>query len=462
MEDRTDKSKFALDEKLKRMTGKQKVFNNVLFSMVDRLLVLFCYMLISIIVARRLGATDFGKYNYFIVVYGFVNSFSTFGMEQIVTKEFAANEDRQRLVFRAAVIVSVIAAALTELGVILLQIMTGFLTWLEVAALGAICFFNISSIFKYYMNAIYQIGSIVKIKNLLLILVVVLDGVLLIIKAPVEYFILAFALRECSIMGASLVAFVLSKEYVKLKRQLLVADNVFPMIRKLVQLCFPLLLTGLSVSIYMRIDQVMIIDMLDERQLGIYSAGIKLVEFFFNLPTAVITGLLPYFAEKYVHDLEVFWKRFEQLANGLNTCAYLFAIVIAALGKWIINFLYGEEYCDAVNVLAVYVWAVIPVAMGCVRGICLSVMEYSGLNFFFSVSAAAVNVILNLLLIPKHGIVGAAVASVVSYLLQGFVFSFFSPKLRRVAGIQARSLYGFVYIVRDMMMSCKEKRERNL
>ncbi len=430
---------------------KRKVFNNVFFSMVDKLLVLFCQMLISIIVARSLGATDFGKYNFFIVVYGFVNSFSSFGMEQIVTKEFAANKDRQRLVFRAAVIVATIAAAFTELGVILLQIVTGFLTWLEVAALGAICLFNISSVFKYYMNAVYRIESIVKIKNLLLILVLVLDGILLIIKAPVEYFILAFALRECSVMGASLIAFVLSKENVRLKKESLVSDNVFPVIKKLVRLCFPLLLTGLSVSIYMRIDQVMIRDMLDERQLGIYSAGIKLVEVFFNVPTAVTAGLLPYFAEKYAHDSEVFWKRFEQLANGLNACAYLFAIVIVLLGKWIINFLYGEEYFDAVRVLVVYAWAAIPVAMGSVRGICLSVLEYSGLTFSFSVSAAVVNVVLNLLLIPRLGIVGAAVASVVAYLLQGFVFSFFSPKLRRVAKIQVKSLYGFIFIVKDLI-----------
>ncbi len=430
---------------------KKKVFRNVFFSFTDKIMVLLFSMIISVIAARYLGAADYGKYTYFIVIYSFVSSFSAFGMEQIVTKELAANENKQRPILYAAIIVSFVASCLTELGVILLQVITGFLTWMEVMALGIICFINISSVFRYYLTAIYHMGNILKVKNVLLFMVIIIDIIFMAVGAPVECFILAFALKECCAMGASFIAFIMSKEKGKLLNQDILPNEIFFMVKKLLRLCFPLLLSGLSVIIYMKIDQIMIKSMLGEEQLGIYSAGIKLVEVFFNVPVALTAGFLPYFAEKYTHEPKAFWERFEQLACGLNGCAYFFTIMIALLGRWFIYFLYGEEYYGAVDILVSYACVTIPVSMGCARTICMSVMEYSNLSFFFSVSSAAVNVILNLLLIPRHGIIGAVIASIIAYLLQGFVFTFISPKLRRVARIQVKSLYGFIFIVKDLI-----------
>lgn len=436
----------------------KKVYRNVFFSFADKIMVLLFNMAISVIVARYLGATDYGKYTYFVVVYSFVSSFSAFGMEQIVTKELAASKNRQKIILCAAIIVSFVASCFTALGIILLQLITGFLTWMEVIALGIVCFINISSVFHYYLTAIYRMNDIVKIKNALLFMVIIIDLLFMVVGAPVECFILAFALKECCAMGASFIAFIMSKEKDRLLSQDLLLNDIFFMVKKLVRLCFPLLLSGLSVIIYMKIDQIMIKSMLGEGQLGIYSAGIKLVEVFFNVPVALTTGFLPYFAEKYAHEPETFWKRFEQLACGLNGCAYFFTVMIVLLGRWFIYFLYGEEYYGAVDILVSYACVTIPVSMGCARTICTSVMEYSNLNFFFSISSAVVNVILNLLLIPKYGIIGATIASIIAYSLQGFVFTFISPRLRRVARIQAKSLYGFIFIIKDLIGYFRERK----
>ena len=433
----------------------KKVFGNVFFSLIDKAIVFVFSMFISIALARYLGASDYGRYTFFGVIYTFVNSFACFGMQQIVTKEFAAYENKRKAVLYAAIIVAFATGMITELGVLILQLITGFLSWLEVAVLGVICLFNVCQIFYYYLTATYQLKYVVKIKNIVLIWMVVIYIVLIMSKASVEWFILVYALKECGTLGVSFLAFLCSREKEKIRYQEAAVSEIFFIIGKLIHLCLPLLLGGLSVTIYMKIDQVMIKSMLGEEQLGIYSVGIKLVDAFFFIPPAVTAGLLPYFAKQYMEEPTIFWTRYERFASALNAIAYMYVIVLAVLGKWMIHFLYGEEYAEAYKILMVTIWTVIPVCMGCMRGIFLSIMEYSGLSFFFSIAAAVMNMAMNYLMIPVSGALGAAIASVISYWVQGFMLTFISPKLRQMTKVQWKSLYGFIFLIKEIKVMYK-------
>lgn len=428
----------------------KKILGNVFFSLVDKAIVFVFNMFISIVLARYLGAADYGRYTFFGVIYTFVNSFACFGMQQIVTKEFVAYENKRKAVLHAAVMVAFSAGIITEFGVVILQIITEFLSWMEVAVLGIICLFNVCQVFNYYLTATYKLKYVIKIKNIVLVWMLGIYIVLIVSRSSVECFILVYALKECGILSVSFLAFLLSKERKKFRNLETAVSEIFLIIRKLIRLCLPLLLGGLSVTIYMKVDQVMIKSMLGEEQLGIYSVGIKLVDAFFFIPPAVTAGLLPYFTKQYIDEQSLFWTRYERFASTLNATAYMYVIVLAVSGKWIIHFLYGEEYAEAYRILMVTIWAVVPVCMGCVRGIYLSIMEYSCLSFFFSIAAAVMNMAMNYLMIPVFGALGAAIASVISYWVQGVILTFLSPKLRQMARVQWKSLYGFIFLVKEI------------
>lgn len=434
----------------------KKVFNNVFYSILDKVRILIANVVVSIAVARYLGSADYGRYNFYGVVYSFVNSFACFGMQQIVTKEFTAYKNKQKVTLCAAIIVSLITCFVTELGVIVLQAATGFLTWVEVELLGIMSVFTVCSVFHYYLTATYQLKEVIRIRNILAVLNVILYFILIFKETTLIWFIVAYTIKECGVLGAAFVAFIKLDRKSKYNYQPIEKIEVLITIKKIIRLCFPMLLASISGTIYLRIDQVMIRSMLGEEQLGIYSVGIKIVEVFFVVPTAVVAGVLPYFTEKYIQEPKVFWKRFEQLASGMNACAYFFAIVIMFLGTEIIHLFYGDEYAAAADVLITYAWATVPVCMGCMRGIYLSIMEFSKLSFCYSVCAAVTNIVMNYFLIPIFGITGAVIASIISYFLQGFVFSFFSPKLKRVSKIQVRSLYGFFPLVREYIDHLKK------
>jgi PST family polysaccharide transporter len=80
-----------------------------------------------------------------------------------------------------------------------------------------------------------------------------------------------------------------------------------------------------------------------------------------------------------------------------------------------VRVLLGEEYLAAAPVLAVYAWSAVPVYLGTARdrlAIDLAVTRTSVVN---TTAGAAINVVLNLILLPTVGLIGAGIATVVSY-----------------------------------------------
>ncbi len=97
------------------------------------------------------------------------------------------------------------------------------------------------------------------------------------------------------------------------------------------------------------------------------------------------------------------------------------AAVMAAVVPWLVPLLYGREFIPSI----VGIWALLPGIVGLglfkVLGSDLMGRGRPGLVGTYSFITLAINVGVNLLLIPRYGFVGAALASTVSYSLLGFM-----------------------------------------
>jgi O-antigen/teichoic acid export membrane protein len=200
----------------------------------------------------------------------------------------------------------------------------------------------------------------------------------------------------------------------------------------------------------MKIDQFMIKAMLDSTQLGIYSSAVRIAEAWYFIPTSICTSLMPYYSKLYYEDKDKFFVYYEKFYCLLSSLAWLIAVMVSLFSKQIINILYGQEYMAAANVLSLYVWAGIFVCMGCARSIYMSIKEYSVYSCIVSALSSITNCILNVILIPRIGIVGATIATIVSYFMQAFACTFFFGKLKPIYKIQLKSLLGFLFIKEDV------------
>ena len=165
----------------------------------------------------------------------------------------------------------------------------------------------------------------------------------------------------------------------------------------------------------MKIDQVMIKNMLGNEQTGIYAVAVKLSEVWYFLPGIICTSLFPALVQSIKTDVGFFNQRIKKLYTLMFWLSFGIALVTTILAGPIIKILFGSQYIGSVIVLQIYVWAGISVSLSAVINQYLIVANYTKISFFNTMTGAILNIIINLLLLPKMGIKGAAIATLTSY-----------------------------------------------
>ena len=176
-----------------------------------------------------------------------------------------------------------------------------------------------------------------------------------------------------------------------------------------------LMLSAVTGYLLLKIDQVMIKFYLNETQVGLYAVAVKLSEIWYFIPGIICGSLFPALVNAKKTHVGIYTDRMNKLYLFLSGVALLIAVPIAALAPWIIKFLYGAQYLASVPILQIYVWSGIGFFL--IAGINKYLMTENHLKsiFFYNLMAVSINIILNIILIPKIGLTGAAWATLISY-----------------------------------------------
>jgi PST family polysaccharide transporter len=181
--------------------------------------------------------------------------------------------------------------------------------------------------------------------------------------------------------------------------------------RRLAAQCWPLLLSGLAVMAYMRLDQVMLAAMVGDAEVGQFSAALRIAEVWYFVPMAIMTAAFPAMIKARERGAEVYVQLVQRLYDGMAWLGFLVAVTISLLGRWMIDLLYGPSYALSAHVLSIQAWCGVSVAMSFVHGKWLLAEGLQKYGLVYTVTGAAVNLGLNAMLIPRYGAVGAAWAT---------------------------------------------------
>ena len=202
---------------------------------------------------------------------------------------------------------------------------------------------------------------------------------------------------------------------------------------------WPLMFTAFAIVVYLRIDEIMLRQMAGPAAVGVYAAAVKLSESWSFLPTALAASVLPALLRAR-QEAAAYQGRLQEYYDLSAAAAYGLSIVIAPAAPWIVRLAYGDAFAAAGPILAVHIWSSIFVFLGVARG---QWLVNEGLQRFYLVATlggAVLNILLNYLLIPRWGGLGAAVATVISYGLAAWLTSYFHPAVRATAAMQTRAL----------------------
>jgi len=193
-----------------------------------------------------------------------------------------------------------------------------------------------------------------------------------------------------------------------------------------------LMLASASYYIYIRMDQVMVGMFLGEKAVGLYAAAVKFVEIWYFIPSIVCASLFPAIINAKKTDVLIYKKRLKALYLLMTGISVVIAILTTILAPWAIYLLFGPQYLEAIIILQIYVWSGVGLSIGWVVTQYFLSENRSRDIFLYNLLSMLANVVLNLILIPRIGLAGAAWATLISYsagpVVVGLLFLFVSFK----------------------------------
>jgi polysaccharide transporter, PST family len=416
--------------------GLRKILGNTGWLMADRVLRMGVGLFVGVWVARYLGPLRFGSLNFALSFVALFSSLTTLGLDGIVVREIIRNSKNtfgvlgSTLALRLggsllALLVSIVTAKLIEphdhTALILVSIV----------ATGLIfqAFDTIDSYFQSQVQSKLTVWS----KNIAFLMMAGVRVLLIHAKAPVWTFAAA------GVAELALGAIGLAISYGAVGGNILKWRTNWQMSMELLKQGWPLILSGMAIMIYMRIDTVMLKVMQGDAAAGLYAAATKVSEVWYFVPAAVVSSVSPAIMKAKV-DSKLYYQRLRSLFSVMILASVTIGSGLALASHWIIQELYSTAFSAAAPVLAVHVWASVFVFLGVAQSPWDISENLLRLSLYRTATGAIANILLNLVLIPRYSALGAAVATVVSYAISAFIANAFDRRTRPIFFLQLKSV----------------------
>jgi PST family polysaccharide transporter len=193
----------------------------------------------------------------------------------------------------------------------------------------------------------------------------------------------------------------------------------------------------------MRIDQVMLGQIVGDASVGHYSAALKLSEVWYTIPIAIINSAAPIITKSFSNDITQYYTRLQKLFNLMTLIGLALAIPTTILAPLIIQIVYGNEYLLSASILSIHIWTSIFVGWGLLKDMILVTQHLTKIILATSVVGALSNVLINLILIPNYYGIGAAWATLISQILSVSVVLLIFKETKMFTIMQLKSIFRF-------------------
>jgi O-antigen/teichoic acid export membrane protein len=388
----------------------------------------------SFILARYLGPERMGAYG---AIYAYLTLFlwiASFGLSSILMREAAQNREQAGSIIYTGVWISAGFAAATVLAALALA---------PILHLG---------------GKLYPLVVIAAIEILLLV-PFGLPSVIFVVDMK-QWFSSGFSVIRQTLMflivvglyraGASLLYVVIGRLVVAaietglnwyVGRRFLAPPRKFhaPVARQLIGQGFTMALCMFTISIYTRVDQVMLHVMTNDRILGPYVVAARVSELFEALPAAFVASLFPLLCVS-VADPQRFQRHLDLGYRYMTIAAAGICVVCCVGARPIMRLAYGSRYDASGPLLAILIWSEIAIFFASVVFNALLVAKLQKYTLWATVVGAVANLGLNLYLIPRWNATGAAWATVASY-WAGWILALLPfGKTRHILAVGLRSV----------------------
>jgi len=424
---------------LKNLGVKQTIAKNTFWLALAEGITRFLKLILIIYVARILGATEYGKFTFALAFVGLFAVFSDFGVSQITTREIAREKEKEK---EFPDILSLkILLGLGNLGLILIG---SFFITSDLAIREIIWILGVYTIingFSGIIFAFFQARQKMEYESwtkILQALVVTGAGFFVLFNYP-SVQNLSFSYLFASLVALTSILLFFHFKICRLK--LGFNKNIW---RNVLSMSWPLALAGIFGTIYNQTDSVMMGYWGQITQTGWYNAAYKIVGVTL-IPAGLIgTSFYPVLSKFFKESKEKLQNAWDYYMESMVFLGVPIVVGGIALAPRIIDWIYDPSYFPSIFAFQILI-IMAGISFLCQPlGQALVVSNQQKNLFWITLSGAIVNVILNLILIPKYSLYGAAATTVVTILLIFFLLFKFTLKFTPISPLNLKFLFSFI------------------
>jgi polysaccharide transporter, PST family len=409
---------------------------NTSWLMGDRLFRMALGLFIGVWVARYLGPEQFGLLNYSMAFVALFFPLASLGLEEIVIREITKNPAEKDELLGSAFGLKLVGGCLSLLVSTLIVFLyrSNSSSWIIVSILSGAYIFQSFDVITLWFNAQTQSKYVVLAGSGAFFVTTLLKILLIRYQANLTAFALV-SLCESLILMLNLIFL-----YQRSNQSCLNWKPSLRYAKQLIQKSYPMIFSGMATVLYLKIDQIMLGQMLGDRVVGIYSVAVRISEIWYFIPVAIASSVTPKLISLRQSNIDQYHRKMQSIFNIVVLIAYVISICLSFLAEPLILRLYGAEYSSSVSILIVHIWSSVFVFLVVIRGIFLIAEDLAMVYMQTTILGALTNILLNLVLIPRYEGLGAAIATVFSYAVASYLSCIFYPRLQVVLQMMNRAV----------------------
>ncbi len=377
----------------------------------------------TLLIGRRLGPEGFGLYSLVFAYLAFFELFADAGLDALLGRDLARTPfDAGRRLGDALILRAILALIAIPVAAALFPMITGRPegAWLVLIGGAAVLSSNRRPSLRSLFETPYRTTLSMGLPTLLGVLAEAVHVTLLLLWLPEAGVAGAVAAQALASLPFLVV---LAAASARLVRPELRTDA--RRLGALLRTTTPIL-AGLAVNVVLaRIDAVMLETMRGTRDVGLYTAPVRIVEIANLLPILLMTSVYPLFAANHPQDPVRVDRLYRGSLRVLVTAVIPLVAYEIAFAAPLVERLFGPSYAESARALEVLALSTVFVYADIILTARLVATGAERRNVFLVAIAATTNVVANLWLIPLEGPRGAAIATSLAYvvrLLAGWIF----------------------------------------
>jgi O-antigen/teichoic acid export membrane protein len=405
------------------------------FQLSEKLIRLPMSLYISILVANYLGADDFGVFSYVNALVLSFSAISSLGTDNYLYKELSIQDKPEKIILNG-IFMRFISLILISLLLVIISIVGDF-TEKEIAL---IVIFNFSFFFLITnpIEILLQVKGSGKLQSTISLFSFLCSCVFRICCIEYELGLnyIAIGLMLELLIKAFLLIFVLKKIDLKVSLSRISFTYSF----KIFKICIPLLLSSLIISLYAKVDILMVNHFLGNAATANYSIAANLSSISSFIPAVIISAIFPYVIKQKQINAELYKTSLEILLFSVFVIAMLIALFVFVFAEDLISVLYSPEFLSAYKPLIILCWSTIFQVFGAYTTYWLVNEGLQKYRLYRVMFGMIINIGLNWYWIPKFGIVGAAYGTFCAQFISSFLCNCLTAKTKPMFIIQCKVL----------------------